>query len=133
LIRFMKIMRWGKTRNNARSQSGWFVWWANIRIVKSKKSTGWALGFNLSLKMICGWWIGRIIDGSPEMFRRSYKYFDISLDLIYGVPGWAMKSGSSIEKALSFAYRISRVALTVEPKTESKMIQTGKWRRQKTT
>jgi hypothetical protein len=28
------------------------------------------------------------------MFRRSYKYFDISLDLIYGVPGMSNENGS---------------------------------------
>jgi hypothetical protein len=36
-----------------------------------------------------------------------------------------------IEKALSFVSHISSYALTVEPKRPWKMIQTGKWKRQK--
>lgn len=58
------------------------------------------------------------------------KYFDnISLDLIYGVPGMSSeKWKQNIEKALSFGVpHISSYALTVEPKTAmNKMIQTGK-------
>ena len=58
------------------------------------------------------------------------KYFDnISLDLIYGVPGMSNeKWKQNIEKALSFGVpHISSYALTVEPKTVmNKMIQTGK-------
>ncbi|NGY38951.1 radical SAM family heme chaperone HemW [Flavobacterium sp. XN-5] len=57
-------------------------------------------------------------------------YFDnISLDLIYGVPGMSNeKWKQNIEKALSFGVpHISSYALTVEPKTAmNKMIQTGK-------
>jgi oxygen-independent coproporphyrinogen-3 oxidase len=68
------------------------------------------------------------------MFRRS-KYFDnISLDLIYGVPGMSNeKWKQNIEKALCVSH-ISSYALTVEPKTAmSKMIQTGKMEAPKTT
>lgn len=58
------------------------------------------------------------------------KYFDnISLDLIYGVPGMSNeKWKQNIEKALSFGVpHISSYALTIEPKTAmNKMIQTGK-------
>jgi len=58
------------------------------------------------------------------------KYFDnISLDLIYGVPGMSNEKWKmNIEKALSFGVpHISSYALTVEPKTAmNKMIQTGK-------
>lgn len=58
------------------------------------------------------------------------KYFDnISLDLIYGVPGMSNeKWKQNIETALSFGVpHISSYALTVEPKTAlNKLIQTGK-------
>ncbi|MFA9188548.1 radical SAM family heme chaperone HemW [Flavobacterium magnesitis] len=58
------------------------------------------------------------------------KYFDnISLDLIYGVPGMSdQKWKQNIETALSFGIpHISSYALTVEPKTAlNKLIQTGK-------
>ncbi|MBF7092342.1 radical SAM family heme chaperone HemW [Flavobacterium sp. ALJ2] len=58
------------------------------------------------------------------------KYFDnISLDLIYGVPGMSNEKWKhNIETALSFGIpHISSYALTVEPKTAlSKLIQTGK-------
>jgi oxygen-independent coproporphyrinogen-3 oxidase len=58
------------------------------------------------------------------------KYFDnISLDLIYGIPGMSDKMWQqNIETALSFGIpHISSYALTVEPKTAlSKLIQTGK-------
>ncbi|MBA0882807.1 radical SAM family heme chaperone HemW [Flavobacterium undicola] len=58
------------------------------------------------------------------------KYFDnISLDLIYGVPGMSNeKWKQNIETALSFGIpHISSYALTVEPKTAlNKLIQTGK-------
>jgi oxygen-independent coproporphyrinogen-3 oxidase len=60
----------------------------------------------------------------------STQYFDnISLDLIYGIPGLSNKKWKkNIEKALSFGIpHISSYALTVEPKTVlSKLIQTGK-------
>jgi oxygen-independent coproporphyrinogen-3 oxidase len=47
------------------------------------------------------------------MFRRSNKYFDnISLDLIYGVPGMSNeKWKQNIEKALSFGVYTPRVML----------------------
>ncbi|WP_418264865.1 radical SAM family heme chaperone HemW [Flavobacterium faecale] len=58
------------------------------------------------------------------------QYFDnISLDLIYGVPGMSNeKWKQNIETALSFGIpHISSYALTVEPKTAlKKLIQTGK-------
>jgi oxygen-independent coproporphyrinogen-3 oxidase len=58
------------------------------------------------------------------------QYFDnISLDLIYGVPGMSNeKWKQNIETALSFGIpHISSYALTVEPKTAlNKLIQTGK-------
>ena len=57
------------------------------------------------------------------------RYFDnISLDLIYGVPGMSNeKWQQNIETALSFGIpHISSYALTVEPKTAlKKLIQTG--------
>jgi oxygen-independent coproporphyrinogen-3 oxidase len=74
---------------------------------------------------------------AQKCLEEATKYFDnISLDLIYGVPGMSNeKWKQNIEKALSFGVsHISSYALTVEPKTAmSKMIQTGKWKRQKTT
>jgi len=58
------------------------------------------------------------------------KYFDnISLDLIYGIPGMSNeKWKQNIDTALFFGIpHISSYALTVEPKTAlSKLIQTGK-------
>jgi len=58
------------------------------------------------------------------------RYFDnISLDLIYGIPGMTNKRWQqNIETALSFGIpHISSYALTVEPKTAlNKLIQTGK-------
>ena len=58
------------------------------------------------------------------------QYFDnISLDLIYGIPGMSNeKWKQNIETALSFGVpHISSYALTVEPKTALyKLIQTGK-------
>jgi oxygen-independent coproporphyrinogen-3 oxidase len=65
--------------------------------------------------------------------QEATRYFDnISLDLIYGVPGMSNeKWKQNIEKALSLGYRTSSYALTVEPKTASKMIQTGKWKLQR--
>ncbi|WP_366186385.1 radical SAM family heme chaperone HemW [Flavobacterium ovatum] len=58
------------------------------------------------------------------------QYFDnISLDLIYGVPGMSNeKWKQNIETALSFGIpHISSYALTVEPKTAlKKLIETGK-------
>jgi oxygen-independent coproporphyrinogen-3 oxidase len=67
---------------------------------------------------------------AQKCLEEAIKYFDnISLDLIYGVPGMSNeKWKQNIEKALSFGVpHISSYALTVEPKTAmSKMIQTGK-------
>jgi len=67
---------------------------------------------------------------AKECLREATKYFDnISLDLIYGIPGMSNKKWKkNIEKALSFGIpHISSYALTVEPKTAlSKLIQTGK-------
>jgi oxygen-independent coproporphyrinogen-3 oxidase len=58
------------------------------------------------------------------------RYFDnISLDLIYGIPGMTNERWQkNIETALSFGIpHISSYALTVEPKTAlNKLIQTGK-------
>ncbi len=58
------------------------------------------------------------------------RYFDnISLDLIYGIPGMTNEKWlQNIETALSFGIpHISSYALTVEPKTAlNKLIQTGK-------
>lgn len=58
------------------------------------------------------------------------KYFDnISLDLIYGIPGMSNKKWKkNIETALSFGIKhISSYALTVEPKTAlKKLIESGK-------
>ena len=58
------------------------------------------------------------------------QYFDnISLDLIYGIPGMSNeKWKQNIDTALSFGVpHISSYALTVEPKTAlNKLIQTGK-------
>lgn len=67
---------------------------------------------------------------AQKCLEEATKYFDnISLDLIYGVPGMSNeKWKKNIEKALSFGVpHISSYALTVEPKTAmGKMIQTGK-------
>lgn len=67
---------------------------------------------------------------AQKCLEEATKYFDnISLDLIYGVPGMSNeKWKQNIEKALSFGVpHISSYALTVESKTAmSKMIQTGK-------
>jgi oxygen-independent coproporphyrinogen-3 oxidase len=67
---------------------------------------------------------------AQKCLEEATKYFDnISLDLIYGVPGMSNeKWKQNIEKALSFGVpHISSYALTVEPKTAmNKMIQTGK-------
>jgi oxygen-independent coproporphyrinogen-3 oxidase len=51
--------------------------------------------------MIWRWWTERIIRRKPKMFRGRTKYFDnISLDLIYGVPGMSNeKWKQNIEKA----------------------------------
>jgi oxygen-independent coproporphyrinogen-3 oxidase len=65
-----------------------------------------------------------------KCLEEATKHFDnISLDLIYGVPGMSNeKWKQNIEKALSFGIpHISSYALTVEPKTAlNKLIQTGK-------
>ncbi|MCD0474505.1 radical SAM family heme chaperone HemW [Flavobacterium sp. EDS] len=67
---------------------------------------------------------------AKKCLEEATKYFDnISLDLIYGVPGMSNeKWKDNIETALSFGIpHISSYALTVEPKTAlSKLIQTGK-------
>ncbi|SDG95688.1 oxygen-independent coproporphyrinogen-3 oxidase [Flavobacterium omnivorum] len=67
---------------------------------------------------------------AQKCLEEATKYFDnISLDLIYGVPGMSNeKWKQNIEKALSVGVpHISSYALTVEPKTAmNKMIQTGK-------
>jgi oxygen-independent coproporphyrinogen-3 oxidase len=62
------------------------------------------------------------------MFRTTQYFDNISLDLIYGIPGMSNeKWKQNIETALSFGIRISSYALTVEPKTAlNKLIQTGK-------
>ncbi|MFE3867498.1 radical SAM family heme chaperone HemW [Flavobacterium sp. LS2P90] len=67
---------------------------------------------------------------AKKCLEEATKYFDnISLDLIYGVPGMSNeKWKQNIETALSFGIpHISSYALTVEPKTAlNKLIQTGK-------
>jgi oxygen-independent coproporphyrinogen-3 oxidase len=67
---------------------------------------------------------------AQRCLEEATKYFDnISLDLIYGVPGMSNeKWKQNVEKALSFGVpHVSSYALTVEPKTAmNKMIQTGK-------
>lgn len=67
---------------------------------------------------------------AKKCLEEATRYFDnISLDLIYGVPGMSNeKWKDNIETALSFGIpHISSYALTVEPKTAlSKLIQTGK-------
>jgi oxygen-independent coproporphyrinogen-3 oxidase len=67
---------------------------------------------------------------AKKCLEEATKYFDnISLDLIYGVPGMSNEKWKhNIETALSFGIpHISSYALTVEPKTAlSKLIQTGK-------
>jgi oxygen-independent coproporphyrinogen-3 oxidase len=67
---------------------------------------------------------------AKKCLEEATKYFDnISLDLIYGVPGMSNKKWKrNIETALSFGIpHISSYALTVEPKTAlNKLIQTGK-------
>jgi oxygen-independent coproporphyrinogen-3 oxidase len=65
---------------------------------------------------------------AQKCLEEATKYFDnISLDLIYGVPGMSNeKWKQNIEKALSLRTHLE-LCLTVEPKTAmSKMIQTGK-------
>ena len=67
---------------------------------------------------------------AKKCLEQATQYFDnISLDLIYGVPGMSNeKWKQNIETALSFGIpHISSYALTVEPKTAlKKLIQTGK-------
>lgn len=67
---------------------------------------------------------------AQKCLSEASKYFDnISIDLIYGVPGMTNEKWQvNIEKALSFGIpHISSYALTVEPKTAlKKLIQTGK-------
>jgi oxygen-independent coproporphyrinogen-3 oxidase len=67
---------------------------------------------------------------AKKCLEEATKYFDnISLDLIYGIPGMSNKKWKqNIETALSFGIpHISSYALTVEPKTAlNKLIQTGK-------
>jgi oxygen-independent coproporphyrinogen III oxidase len=67
---------------------------------------------------------------AQKCLEEATSYFDnISLDLIYGIPGMSNKKWKqNIEMALSFGIpHISSYALTVEPKTAlNKLIQTGK-------
>ncbi|MDG1872202.1 MAG: radical SAM family heme chaperone HemW, partial [Flavobacterium sp.] len=67
---------------------------------------------------------------AQKCLSEASKYFDnISIDLIYGVPGMTNEKWRlNIDKALSFGIpHISSYALTVEPKTAlKKLIQTGK-------
>ncbi|MET0760476.1 MAG: radical SAM family heme chaperone HemW [Flavobacterium sp.] len=67
---------------------------------------------------------------AKRCLEEATKHFDnISLDLIYGVPGMSNeKWKQNIETALSFGVpHISSYALTVEPKTAlKKLIETGK-------
>ncbi|HEX9150438.1 MAG TPA: radical SAM family heme chaperone HemW [Flavobacterium sp.] len=67
---------------------------------------------------------------AQKCLQEASKYFtNISLDLIYGIPGMSdEKWKQNIETALSFGIpHISSYALTVEPKTAlNKLIQTGK-------
>src|SRR6187431_470874 len=67
---------------------------------------------------------------AKKCLEEATQYFDnISLDLIYGIPGMSNKKWKhNIETALSFGIsHISSYALTVEPKTAlNKLIQTGK-------
>jgi oxygen-independent coproporphyrinogen III oxidase len=67
---------------------------------------------------------------AKKCLEEATQYFDnISLDLIYGIPGMSNKQWKqNIETALSFGIsHISSYALTVEPKTPlNKLIQTGK-------
>lgn len=69
-------------------------------------------------------------EDSKKCLEEATKHFDnISLDLIYGIPGMSNKKWKqNIETALSFNIpHISSYALTVEPKTAlNKLIQTGK-------
>ena len=67
---------------------------------------------------------------AKKCLEEATKYFDnISLDLIYGIPGMTDEMWKqNIQTALDFGIpHISSYALTVEPKTAlSKLIQTGK-------
>ncbi|CAD0004091.1 radical SAM family heme chaperone HemW [Flavobacterium chungangense] len=67
---------------------------------------------------------------AKKCLEEATKYFEnISLDLIYGIPGMSDKMWKqNIQTALDFGIpHISSYALTVEPKTAlSKLIQTGK-------
>jgi oxygen-independent coproporphyrinogen-3 oxidase len=67
---------------------------------------------------------------AQKCLEEASRYFDnISVDLIYGVPGMSNeKWKQNVEKALSFGIpHISSYALTVEPKTAlKKLIDTGK-------
>jgi oxygen-independent coproporphyrinogen-3 oxidase len=67
---------------------------------------------------------------AQKCLSEASKYFDnISIDLIYGVPGMTNEKWQlNIDKALSYGIpHISSYALTVEPKTAlKKLIQTGK-------
>lgn len=67
---------------------------------------------------------------AKKCMEEATKYFDnISLDLIYGIPGMSDEMWKqNIQTALDFGIpHISSYALTVEPKTAlSKLIQTGK-------
>ncbi len=69
-------------------------------------------------------------DEAKKCLEVATQYFDnISLDLIYGIPGMSNKKWKqNIETALSFGINhISSYALTVEPKTAlKKLIESGK-------
>jgi oxygen-independent coproporphyrinogen III oxidase len=69
-------------------------------------------------------------DEAKKSLEIATQYFDnISLDLIYGIPGMSNKKWKqNIETALSFGINhISSYALTVEPKTAlKKLIESGK-------
>jgi oxygen-independent coproporphyrinogen-3 oxidase len=56
------------------------------------------------------------------MLKEATKYFDnISIDLIYGVPGMSNENGDKISSKHSLRIpHISSYALTVEPKTALK-------------
>jgi len=67
-------------------------------------------------------------EAEQSLAEAAYYFDNISIDLIYGVPGMDnQKWQQNIEKALSFGIpHISSYALTVEPKTAmQKMILTG--------
>jgi oxygen-independent coproporphyrinogen-3 oxidase len=64
----------------------------------------------------------------PKCLEEATKYFDnISLDLIYGVPGMSNEKKQNIEKALSFCTTHLELCFDGRAQTAmNKMIQTGK-------